>query len=53
MTKKDIAREYNICVITLNKWLKQIDNLGKPLGRHYTGKQLDLIQKKFGPFKSK
>lgn len=48
MYKKEIANSYGITVITLNKWLKRVKNLGKPIGKHFTDKQILKIEKEFG-----
>ena len=50
MYKWQIAEGYEITKPTLERWLKKVKGLGKTIGNHYSPKQVEMIQEKYGKF---
>ncbi len=50
MNKKELIALYKVSYKTFNAWLKPFDEqIGKPIGKFYTPKQIALIFELLGP----
>ncbi len=48
-SKSELARAYRVSVRTLNNWLKGVESeVGQPLGRYYTIKQVEELFNHWG-----